>query len=590
MPDKDPMVTYIVKEFERYDTHWSERFAKAEKIYKAWRGDPSPRDYDWQNQVHVPLMVEGEQTISPRIFTALFPTEAPIDVQVEGDADPKHGIILKTAIQHYFKVANVQGHTLPAISQAVLFGTGYGEAGSWLVKRSWLIDELGERRNVIQESRPDCSFVSFFEMFPHPAKIYMWDGLPIIRRRFADAEYLKSLADNPRFDFKNLKEALESESPVSKASIIYGSDGRPIEAKKREEYEILEYWGPWDESYKKGDKVVTKKAVPYWITVINRKVMIRGIPNPFNHQLPPYFKIRLFVDPKPSWFGVGIGQVGLSTQDRVNKIVNQRLDNVDLVLNKQGVYDGNDTLLNTKQLLVSKPGKWHKVSDVNTSLKPFEFGDVTVSSYNEEKLAKNDFKEATGAVTPLQPGEEERGQHRTAMGIQLLQGAAGMRFKPVLRMMELEGIQQIAMFFFSNLQQFMTHSQWIQVVGLEGQQAPVPFQLKPEHLQAKVFFIPTGISETVNKEMQIGQLLRFKEVTVNDPTINRQEINKRIAELFGFKDVEKLLVQKPNTMPDMPQDMQDRISQRMAEGADPNQIKNEMLGPRPPDQPGRPGG
>ena len=410
----------------------------------------------------------------------------------------------------------------------------------------------------------------------------MSDGLPLIRRRFIDAEALKSLGDNPNFQFKNLDKALKSESPVTKASVVYGTDGRPMDLPKKDEYEILEYWGPWDEIYKdeKGDPK-KRKALPYWIIVVNRTVLVRSIPNPFNHQLPPFIKIKLFEDPKPNWFGVGVGIVGMSTQDRVDKIVNQRLDNVDLCLNKQGIYDGNDTLINKKSLQISKPGKFHKVQDINTSVKVWDFGDVTQSSYMEEKLAKDDFKEATGATIPLQPGSDQKEQHRTAMGIQLLQGAAGMRFKPILRMMEVDGIQQIAMFFFSNLQQFMTEPQWLLIAG-EGK-PPVPWLLRPEQLQAKVQFIPMGISETVNKEVQMGQLLRYKEVTMNDPTVNRQEINRRIAELFGFKDIEKLLVpQQSIAQPGgLNSDMEQRVKQRLAEGAQPDQIKQEMLGPPP---------
>jgi hypothetical protein len=53
----------------------------------------------------------------------------------------------------------------------------------------------------------------------------------------------------------------------------------------------------------------------------------------------------------------------------------------------------------------------------------------------------------------------------------------------------------------------------------------------------------------MNKEVQIGQLLRFKEVTQQDPTVNRSEINKRIGQLMGFKDLDKLLVvQQPVQM------------------------------------------
>ena len=84
--------------------------------------------------------------------------------------------------------------------------------------------------------------------------------------------------------------------------------------------------------------------------------------------------------------------------------------------------------------------------------------------------------------------------------------------------------------------------------------------------------------------MQIGQLLRFKELTANDPTINRREINKRIAEMMGFKDIAKLLtpsMQVQNQPGALSGKEQQYIQQRLAEGADANQIKMEMLGPAP---------
>ena len=168
------------------------------------------------------------------------------------------------------------------------------------------------------------------------------------------------------------------------------------------------------------------------------------------------------------------------------------------------------------------------------------------------------------------------------MGIQLLQGAAGMRFRPVLRNIELDGIQQLAMFYFSNARQFMTIPEWVLIVGTNGQKYNV--RVTPEQIQAKIFFIPTGLSETVNKETQIGQLLRYKEITMNDPTINRTEINQRIAELFGFKDVDKLVIKVQPTQlgpGQLDPQTQARIQQRLSEGATPEQVKQEMMGNHP---------
>ena len=131
----------------------------------------------------------------------------------------------------------------------------------------------------------------------------------------------------------------------------------------------------------------------------------------------------------------------------------------------------------------------------------------------------------------------------------------------------------------------MADSEWVLVTGKNGEQKPV--EITPAQINAKVFFIPTGISETINKETLVGQLLRYKEITANDPTVNRQEINKRIAEQFGFKDIGKLLT--PIQMPQqggLDAKAQMLIQQRLAEGASPEDIKQELLGPRPIQEPG----
>lgn len=583
--ETDPMVKYVVDEFEKYEAHHKDRFEKAKAVYKDWLGEPSAVGEDWQNKVHVPVTFEAEQTISPRIYAALFPNEAPIEIKVEGDAPEEMGINIKSLLQHHFRLSNVEVSGAATMSQCTLLGTGYLYA-PWLYRKKWMVRNItGDRYQAVVDNRPHCEVVDFFELFPHPAKIRVDDELPLIRQRFCDAEYLKKLEAMPQFKFENLDKALQSESVAKAQSVILGSDGQPLDLKKRESYEILEYWGGWDESYTEADgKTVSKRmAVPYWIMVINRKIKIRAIPNPYNHQIPPFIKITLYGDIKKNWFGIGIGQIGKPTQDRLNKLVNQRLDNVDLVLNKQGVYNGNDVLINTKKLRVSKPGLFHKVSDVNLSVKFIDTPDVTASSYKEEEIAKADYRESTGATVPLMPTDE--GQHRTASGINLLQGAAGARFKPILRKMEIELVQNLAMIYLSNLQQFMAAPEWIQRTQKDGTMDVV--KITPESIQAKVHFIPTGLSEMMNKEVQIGQLMRFKEITANDPTVNRSAINKRIAKLMGFKDIDEIIIDQNNkrTPGGLGPDVQQRIKQRLAEGASPEQIKLELIGQPPAAQP-----
>jgi hypothetical protein len=594
--DKDPQLDFVVSEFEKYEAFHRERFENDQKIYDYWSNKPPKRSYSHQNAVNVPLIIEGEQTITPKVFAALFPTDAPVDIVAAQSSigenvtmTAESSMLILEYIKHQFRVSNVPVEAYTGLTQAGLFGTGYMEV-RWIFQKKYGVS-AGKKPYLKQlVGRNECMAVDYFEMFPHPSKKRMNDDLPLIRRRFVDAEYIKKMADNPRVEFKNLSEALNSDAITKSSSLIYGPDNKPAQLLKKDEYELLEYWGPWDTSYKNEKEVVTKLAVPHWIVIVNRTVKILGGPNPYDHQQPPYAKLGFFVDPKPSWFGVGVGTIGKPTQERVNKIVNQRLDNVDLVLNKQGCYDGNDPILNVAKLKQSIPGQWHKVSDTSRSLQVWEFPDVTQSSYREEEIAKQDFRESTGATMTLTPTDDP--QHRTAQGINMLQGAAGARFKPVLKRLESEFIQEIANMFISNAQQFMAFPETIVVTDKNGEKKPM--RITPEQLQAKVFFVATGISEAMNKESQIGQILRFKELTMQDPTVNRLEVNRDIAELLGLKNIGRYFVQekKPLARPGgLSPDHEAIIRRRIAEGATPEQVKQELLGgppqveQMPPEQP-----
>jgi len=128
----------------------------------------------------------------------------------------------------------------------------------------------------------------------------------------------------------------------------------------------------------------------------------------------------------------------------------------------------------------------------------------------------------------------------------------------------------------------MVLPEWIRVITDDGTSQPV--LVKPEDLQAQVQIVPTGISETLNKEVQIGQLLRFKEVSANDPTINQAELNRRIADLMGFKELHKIIVnQQPVRVGpgQLPPETQRLIQQRLAEGASEEQVMLEVLGQPP---------
>lgn len=560
-------VDYIVREFNNYESAHKERFDTCRKILDHWYVKEPTRDYDWQNRVCVPVIVEGEQTVTPRLFSAVFPTSAPVDGEPGINLGETEANVLVQYIRDKFRKAKVRASSIPAFSQCGLFGTGYLE-----VPYENIYKWTGKTASI-EGGMTKCYAVNFFDVFPHPDKISVDDTFPMIRRRVVDATQIKRLVKNSDISSDLLKKALNSTFPE-------GND--PSSSIKR--YEVLEWWGPWSNAFLKDEEEIDM-APPWWSVIINREVLLIDVPNPYKHGRPPYVKFKMYVAPEPSWFGVGVGTIGLPSQERVNKIVNQRLDNVDLILGGGGLYNAHDMVLakHIASLQSSGPRKWTPATDINNAIRPHDIVDVTASSYNEEKIAKDDFRESTGATTHLMPTDNP--QHRTASGISMLQGAAGERLKPVALMIEDDFIAEIASMMLINSSQFQKQPEKLRVEILNEFGEVVGKEVvdvTPDLLQSNILFIPTGTSLTIEKTSDIENLLNFKKLTQDDPTVNRIEINRRIAALLNIKKIEKLLVPqdvgRPGTL--QPEDMA-KIRQRIAEGATPEQIKQEMLGNPP---------
>ena len=147
---QDKMTKYVVEQFERYEAFHSERFELAAKIYDQWCNVPEKRAESWQNAVHVPITFAAEQTITPRLFSALFPTAAPIEA--EGYNIPNATRIkIRDLIRHHFRVADVQGETIGMLTQLVLLGTGYLEA-PWEYERRWQIGRADLERWIVEQT------------------------------------------------------------------------------------------------------------------------------------------------------------------------------------------------------------------------------------------------------------------------------------------------------------------------------------------------------------------------------------------------------------------------------------------------------
>lgn len=156
---------------------------------------------------------------------------------------------------------------------------------------------------------------------------------------------------------------------------------------------VREYWGRFSPDGKPSNEK------EYVITIVNDAKVIRLEENPYITDDNPMglrpFELFVDSDQPNELYGVGEIEPTETLQIGVNKVRNQRLDNVDFVMNRMWIYD-RAMGINPRDL-ISRPG--HVIgSDDIEGLKAVETPDVTSSAFAEEDRYLRDFQMATGTI------------------------------------------------------------------------------------------------------------------------------------------------------------------------------------------------
>jgi len=83
------------------------------------------------------------------------------------------------------------------------------------------------------------------------------------------------------------------------------------------------------------------------------------------------------------------------TQDEINEVANQRLDNIKLVLNKRWLVK-RGVNADFPSLIRNVPGGITMLGNIEADVKPVEWTDVTASSYKEQEVLSSEMDELVG--------------------------------------------------------------------------------------------------------------------------------------------------------------------------------------------------
>ena len=576
----DSVAKFVSDEWDSYDNFWSDRFNKFEKYYDRWIGVPPKRDEDWQSNFHKRLTWQAEKTLVARFHSALFPTSAPIETEAVEVQDELQRILAKSMVVHWFKVGKFSKEFLSGMRSAAIYGTGLFE-DDWYVRKEEVtekiekqipdyrslvdvegkkvldengnikVEEIGKKtisseqsRLKVVEDRYRVRKANIFSWRVHPNKLSDDDDLPVIKQEFVTFDTLLEMqAESVKYGFSkfdNMDLLEENKTSVKEEDAKrLQKDGEYIDT-KNPRIELLHYWGLY------ADEVDGKKQPkkPMWIIVANRKFILIKRPNPYWHKKPPLFHIVWTEDEKPSYYGIGIAQIGADAEDRANTWINIRTDIKKKNIRGGGWYNANDKKIKKSQLTANTPGLFRACSDINAAARPDVPVPTDPTDYTEEQTASNDHREITGATSSLLPTENKSGQPDTLGGMQQNLGQAISRLKPDLSMMEIMGIRVMANRGLLLTRQFMNKDEAIELVASEDKLKQLNiskiYTMSPKQLMGGVNFFCTGLSESLDKMQNIDKLIKYAEMTSKVPAMqqitNYEAIAKRIALWLGFED------------------------------------------------------
>jgi hypothetical protein len=234
-------------------------------------------------------------------------------------------------------------------------------------------------------------------------------------------------------------------------------------------------------------------------------------------------------------------QMGASLQRETNETVNQRRDNVSLVLNKRWfVKRGRD--VDVQSLTRNVAGGVTMMTDPGTDVVPQEWNDVTGSSYQEQDRLNVDFDELTGNFSSSSV-MTNRKLNETVGGMQMLGGSANQLTEYLIRTLVETWVEPVLRQLVRLEQAYETDTT---ILGLAGQKATQVLQrygvneITDEMLEQELTVrvnVGMGATDPQTKLQKFTHAMQtYSGIIANMPDVDPEAVRKELFGLVGYKD------------------------------------------------------
>ena len=454
-----------------------------------------------------------------------------------------------------------------AIFESSLLGTGIIKGPFNFYKRvhKWERDDNGQRNYVPYEKIvPRIEYVSVWDFHPDPSATSIEDCEYVIQRHRMNRQQLRSLIQRPYFDATAIEECLAKGANYEDKyyeDTIREDETEPYYQENR--YEVLEYWGVIDKKY--ADEVgmdgvnemseFDQVQVNVWVC---GNQIIRCVANPFTPARIPFQAFPFEINPYQLW-GVGVAENMEDAQLLMNGHVRMAIDNLALAGNL--VFDVDEASLVPGQNMDIFPGKiFRRQSGVTgTAINGLKFPNTAGENIQMYQISRQLADEETGIPSIMHGQTGVTGTGRTAAGLSMLMGSAGLAMKTVIKNIDDNLLKPIGEAYFQWNMQFNEN-----VDDIEGD-----LEIKPR-----------GVAAVMQKEVRSQRLTSLLQTVANPMLAPFIKIPNLMRELAIAQDIDPdTLVNDANEAQiyaEMLKGMQQDAQQGTGEGASPNSQQQGM--------------
>jgi len=520
---KEDPSTYIANlylDIKQWRQPMEDRWKRFYKLYRSYR-DPS--SHPFKSNVFVPYIFSIVESLVPKMLGTVFNTRPIISIQPRKSEAINMSKLLESIVEYQLDEEQLEffSKILEFFKETCIYGTSFMK-----VIPRFNDDEL------VSFNFLDLEPIDLFNIFPDYRAKSIRRMKHIIQLSYMDMDDLHHMGDQGFYkDVKEVEHLLEAQTNIDEAKrqrlasvgILdeYGFDSQ------RKVVEVLEYWDK--------DKIYVVGA---------RQVILKEEDNPFGGLLP--FIMARYIPVQHELYGIGIPEISETLQEELNTVRNQRMDNVNLIINR--MFIANKYADIDFDQLVSYPGNVILTNDVD-AIKPLDTRDITRSAYQEEEIIKQDIDNATGEYAYSRGEAPER--RETATGIVRLQQAANIRFDTVVKSLEFTVLRHIAKMFLWLDYHFLPPEQFAKIVGqidflkYNGEQF---YTQEIDDVLKQYNFQPMGSATTAIKEVRIQQIMQAYKLFNQDPMINQLALRKLVLSALDIKNEDELLQPPPPPM------------------------------------------